>query len=274
MQNPIHMLSKGLTGLGGLLLGGVFASSCVYKVEPGERAIVNNKFQKGISKKVRGEGYHLYIPFMQEIIKYDIRINPFDFKTYTGTKDLQKVDVKIRIFYRPLENFLPKIHLDYNKDYMNRILPSIGNEVLKAIIAQYDAEHLLKNREKVSKEIRDVLTVRAQNFDIVLEDVSLNELQFTSEFMASIEKKQVAQQEAEKYKYVVMQNEEEKNAKIIESEGKAIAAKMISEAVGKYGNALIEYRKIEASKYIAEKLTPTQNVAFIPSNPNLLLNIN
>ena len=56
-----------------------------------------------------------------------------------------------------MEKFIPKIHLDLNKDYANKILPAIGNEVLKTVIAQFDAELLLKNREKISKEIKDVL---------------------------------------------------------------------------------------------------------------------
>lgn len=270
----VNKISKGLTGLGSLIMAGSLLSTCVYKVEPGYRAIIFNRFGKGISSKVYGEGYHLYIPFMQEIIKYDIRINFYDFKTFTGTKDMQRVEMKIKIFYRPLEQFLPKIHLDFNKDYVNRIIPAIGNEVLKAVVAQYDAEHLLKSREKVSKEIRDSLTARATAYNIALDDVSIYELQFSPEFMASIEKKQVAQQEAEKFKYVVMQNEEEKNAKIIESEGKAIAAKMISDASAMYGQGLIEYRRIEAAKLIAEKLAASGNVVYVPHNPNLLLNIN
>jgi prohibitin 1 len=57
----------------------------------------------------------------------------------------------------PDEKFLPKIHIDLNRDYMNRILPAIGNEVLKSVVAQYDAEQLLKNREKIAKEIKDSL---------------------------------------------------------------------------------------------------------------------
>ena len=60
-------------------------------------------------------------------------------------------------FKRPAEQFLPKIHIDLNRDYMNRILPAIGNEVLKSVVAQYDAEQLLKNREKIAKEIKDSL---------------------------------------------------------------------------------------------------------------------
>ena len=58
-----------------------------------------------------------------------------------------------------MEKFIPKIHLDLNKDYANKILPAIGNEVLKTVIAQFDAEQLLKNREKISKEIKDELVI-------------------------------------------------------------------------------------------------------------------
>lgn len=82
--------------------------------------------------------------------------------------------------------------------------------------------------------------------------------------MNSIEKKQVAQQEAEMYKYVVMQKEQEKLSKIIESEGNSIAAKMISESVVQNGEALIKLRQIEASKHIAKSLAQSKNVGFIP----------
>jgi prohibitin 1 len=91
-----------------------------------------------------------------------------------------------------MEKMLPKIHLDLNRDYMNKTLPALGNEVSKAVIARYDAEHLLKNREKVANEIREELTARAKVFHLILEDVSIYDLRFSPEFMDSIEKKQVA----------------------------------------------------------------------------------
>ena len=94
------------------------------------------------------------------------------------------------------------------------------------------------------------------------------------EFIASIERKQVAQQEAEKYKFIVAMSEEEARAKIIEAEGLSIAAERISKAVQLYGNGVLELKKLEAAKTIAEKLSQSNNVAFIPSQGNLLLNLN
>ena len=267
-------LSNGLTLIGTGLLGASVISRCIYTVEPGERAIVFDKFRGGIKSNIYSEGFHLYIPFAQEIIKYDIKARPFDYKTFTGTKDLQKVEVKLKIFYRPREEAIPEIHLQLNRDYMNKILPAIGNEISKAILAKYTAEETLKNREQVSIEIKTSLIERAKNYNIVLDDVSIYDLKFTPEYMESIEMKQVAQQEAEKYKYVVMQKEQEKIAKIIEAEGESQAAEMISMYIKKYGEAMIDLRRIEAAKHITETLTANNNVGFIPFNSNMLLSLN
>ena len=93
------------------------------------------------------------------------------------------------------------------------------------------------------------------------------------EFTASIERKQVAQQKAEEYKFIVAMNEEEAKAKIIEAEGLSIAAEKISKATQLYGNGVLELKKLEAAKVIAEKLANSSNVAFIPSQGNLMLNL-
>lgn len=62
---------------------------------------------------------------------------------------------------------------ELTSSYDERVLPSIGNEVLKAIVAQFDASELITNREIVSARIRDDLLNRAKDFGIELEDVSI-----------------------------------------------------------------------------------------------------
>lgn len=99
------------------------------------------------------------------------------------------MNLSIKLYYRPIEKLLPKIHLDLNLNYADKILPALGNEISKSVVARYDAEYLLKNREKVSEEIKEELMSRAKNFYIVLEDVSIYDIKFSSAFMASIEKK-------------------------------------------------------------------------------------
>ena len=69
--------------------------------------------------------------------------------TTTGSKDLQMVSLTLRVMSRPDIDHLPKIYQGLGLDYDERVLPSIGNEVLKSIVAQFDAAELITQRETV-----------------------------------------------------------------------------------------------------------------------------
>ena len=68
------------------------------------------------------------------------------------------------------------------------------NEVVKQVIAQFNATALLTQREQVSRTVKALLEERARDFHIVLEDVSITDLKFSREFEKAVEAKQVAQQ--------------------------------------------------------------------------------
>lgn len=191
----------------------------------------------------------------------------------TGTRDLQTVDLALRILYRPSEDKLPKILNNLGIDYDQRIIPSIGQEVLKSSVAQYNAEQLLTQREKVSLEIKDDLSKRAKDFDIILDDVSITHLKFSPEFAAAIEQKQVAQQMAERSKFIVMQREEEKKANILRAEGESEGAKLIAKAINEHGKGLVALRKIEAAQHIAQTLASSPNITFVSGNTLNMLQI-
>jgi prohibitin 2 len=74
--------------------------------------------------------------------------------------------------------------------------------------------------QAVSREIRKILTDRAANFDIALDDVSITSLTFGKEFTAAIEAKQVAAQEAERAKFVVEKAEQDKKSAVIRAQVK------------------------------------------------------
>lgn len=266
-----------------LLLGFVIPTAALwlvqnsyYDVKGGSRAVIFDRLS-GVQQTVVGEGTHFLVPWLQKPVLFDVRTRPRIITTNTGSKDLQMVSLTLRVLHRPDINNLPKIYQELGQDYDERVLPSIGNEVLKAIVAQFDASELITQRELVSARITADLRKRAAEFNIQLEDVSITHLTFGKEFTRAVEQKQIAQQDAERARFVVEKAEQERQASVIRAEGEAEAAETISKALEKAGDGLLMIRRIEASKDIAGILANSPNITYLPSKSqsdnSLLLNL-
>ncbi|KZS95820.1 hypothetical protein SISNIDRAFT_451459 [Sistotremastrum niveocremeum HHB9708] len=254
-------------------IGLAVLQASIYDVPGGYRAVMFDRFS-GVRDEASGEGTHFLVPWLQKAILYDCRTKPRNISTTTGSKDLQMVSITLRVLSRPNIEHLSKIYQNLGLDYDERVLPSIGNEVLKAIVAQFDAAELITQREVVSARIREDLLQRSSEFNIRLEDVSITHLTFGKEFTQAVEAKQIAQQDAERAKFVVEKAEQERQAAVIRAEGEAEAAATISRALNKAGEAFVAFRKIEASKAIAASLAASRNVTYVPTGgSNLLLNV-
>lgn len=246
------------------------AQECLFDVDGGHRAVIFDRF-RGVLDDTYGEGMHFRLPFLQYPYIIDVRTRPRVISTMTGTKDLQMVNISLRVLSHPDVEFLPWIYVNLGMDFDYRVLPSIGNEVLKAVVAQFNADQLLTQREKVSLQIRDQLTVRASDFHLTLDDVAITHLTFGREFTAAIEQKQVAYQDAERAKYIVERSEYEKQASIIRAEGEAEAAELISAAITSGGSGVIEVRRIDAARDIADILSRSRNITYLPGQGNNVL---
>ncbi|KJH43621.1 SPFH/Band 7/PHB domain protein [Dictyocaulus viviparus] len=267
--NLQKLLGKlGSLGVGLAIAGGV-AQSALYNVDGGQRAVIFDRFA-GVKDQVIGEGTHFLVPWVQKPILFDIRSTPRVISTIT---DLQNVSITLRILHRPDPTKLPNIYLNIGLDYAERVLPSITNEVLKAVVAQFDAHEMITQRETVSQRVSLALSQRASQFGLLLDDISITHLSFGREFTEAVEMKQVAQQEAEKARYLVEKAEQMKIAAITTAEGDAQAAKLLSKAFADAGDALVELRKIEAAEEIAERMSKSKNVTYLPGNQNILLNV-
>ena len=102
---------------------------------------------------------------------------------------------------------------------------------------------------------------------------------FGKEFTRAVEQKQIAQQDAERARFIVEKAEQERQANVIRAEGEAESADTISRAIDKAGEGLLLIRKIEAAKEIAQTLAGNPNVTYLPGGgsaegkSNLLLGL-
>jgi prohibitin 2 len=156
---------------------------------------------------------------------------------------------------------------------------------------------LLTQREQVSRSIKQLLQERAKEFHIILEvsglsrfgsvfcvcrltvhlchrpllsssqDVSITDLKFGKEFEKAVEAKQVAQQDAERARFIVEKAIQDKQATVIRAQGEARSVELIG---GAANPGFIQLRRIDAARTIAQSIAASQNTVYLPSESLLL----
>jgi prohibitin 2 len=262
--------TKGIPLIAGVAGIAWLGNNSIYTVDAGHLAIKYNRLS-GVGTQTYREGVHFAVPWLERPIVYEARARAHQMSSLTGSKDLQMVNVTLRCLFKPDVTKLPEMYRYLGKDFDERVLPSIINEVLKSVVAQYNASALITQREKVSQVIRQRLTARARDFHILLDDVALTHINFSPEYEKAVEAKQVALQQAKRAEYLVTKAQEEKKRTIIHAQGEQESAKMIGAAI-KENPGFIELRRIETAKEVATNLSKSSN-RMVLSTESLLLNL-
>lgn len=258
-------------GIAALAGSAMLINKCLYTVDGGHRAIIFSRIS-GIQSEVYREGLHFRVPWFQRPIIYNIRSRPHIIESPTGSKDLQMCKISLRILSRPDSAALPDIYRQLGSDFDDRVLPSIVNETLKAVVAKFNASQLITQRQQISLLIRKQLTDRAKDFNIIVDDVSITDLSFSAVYSAAVEAKQIAQQEAQRAQFMVERAKQERQQKIVQAEGEAQAAKLIGDALLQ-NPGYLKLRKLRAAQSISRTVAQSSNRTYLNSGA-LLLNIN
>uniref|UniRef100_A0A2K5ZQV2 Prohibitin n=1 Tax=Mandrillus leucophaeus TaxID=9568 RepID=A0A2K5ZQV2_MANLE len=240
-------------------------NSASYNMDAGHRAVISDRFRGG-QDIVVGEGTHFLIPWVQKPIIFDCPSRPRNVPVITGSKDLQNVNITLRILFWPVASQLPRIFTSIGEDCDERGLPSITTEILKSVVVLFDAGELITQRELVSRQVK-----RAATSGLILDDVSLTHLTFGKEFTEAVEAKQVAQQEAERARFVVEKAEQQKKVAIISAEGYSEAAELIANSLVTARDGLIELCKLETAEVLAYQFLRSQNITHLPAGQSVLL---
>ena len=115
----------------------------------GERGIL---LQFGAVKdKVFDEGLYFKIPFVQQVVKMDVKMQKDEIPASASSKDLQVVTSKVAINFHLSPDRVNKIWQEVGKDYNSRIIAPSIQEAVKAVTAKFTAEELIIKREDVKR---------------------------------------------------------------------------------------------------------------------------
>ena len=217
-------------------------------VNAGNRGIVT---QLGAVKDgVLSEGLHFKIPFIQEIIPVEVRVQKEQSDQTAASKDLQVVTTTVAVNYHLIPEEVNKLYQSVGLAFQERIVaPAIG-EALKAVTAQYTAEELISKRPEVSTKVKETLSKKLSTYHMQLDEINITEFKFSDEYNNAIEQKQIAEQQALKANLDLQRIEIEAKQKIEQAKAEAESLKLQKQEVTP---ELVELRKIEAQMEAIKK---------------------
>jgi len=244
-------------GLGILALIVIFSSYAI--IEPGHRGVVVRLGK--VEDTVLGEGFHLIIPPMvRQVVPVDVRTRKLEVYTEAASADMQTVQVTGVLNYHVDPIGVNRLYQNVGLGYEGILIEPALQEAIKASTSRFRIEHILSEREVLKLQIEEGLKERLGSRNIVIDQFSLANVEFSAEFDAAIERKQVAEQSALQKQYELQSAQKEVEISLARADGEKKAAVIAAE-----GRA--EARRIEAE---AEAEALQLIAAQIRNNPDLI----
>lgn len=190
-------------------------------------------------------GIHLIVPGMHTVELLETRTQKEESQASAASRDLQVVTTTLALNFRIDPTKVGTLYAEVGPMYKQRVIDPSVQESLKVVTSRYTAEELIRNRAQVKSEVEVEIIKRLKAYDILVDPqgLSIVNFDFSPEFNKAIETKQVAQQEAEKQKYVLQQAELQKQTEVARAQGKAEAAKLNAAALQVQGGGLVIARE-------------------------------
>lgn len=207
------------------------------------------------------EGVHFINP-ISSIKEVSVRLDSATLKgANAGTKDLQVVHTDIVVNYRLEGSKVAHIYKDFGFDVDTKVLLPAINESFKAVTAHYDSEELITKRDLVSQGIKEELQNKVGKYGIGINEISLVNFGFSSEYQNAIEQKVIATQSKLKAEQDLQRIKVEAQQAIAKAQGDAEAIRISAQAIQNQGGEA--YVKLKAVERWDGKL-PNVNSGAVP----------
>ncbi|MHB9034413.1 MAG: prohibitin family protein [Anaerolineae bacterium] len=261
----------------------IFSSYAI--IQPGFRGVV--VMLGRTEENVLGEGFHLVIPpIMRQVIPVDVRVKKLDTSAEAASNDLQVMTVQGVLNYHLDPAKVNELYKEVGLNFESIIIAPAMAESIKASTAQYRVEDILRKRTELRDKIKSLLEERLLRNNIIVDDFSLADVTFSSEFDAAIERKQVAEQEALQKQYelqaaqkdveiAVTRADGERQAAIKQAEGRAESRRIEAEAEARALELIAAQIRLtpDLIRYEwAVRLSPTISTVLLPTDQAIMLN--
>ncbi|GAB4521813.1 MAG: prohibitin family protein [Anaerolineales bacterium] len=299
-RQPVKGLTSGLIAMLVVAVVLTTISAGIVFVEPNESGVVISALSPiGYRQEPLQSGLRWIIPFFERVEFYNISKQTYTMSVTSlegqvqgndsvaaRTADGQEIFIDASVLFKINPEKVVDVHIYWQKRYADDLVRPLTRGIIRDVVSQYSVDEVVSTRRmEMTSEIQTELRSKLEENGLLLDDFILRNITFSPEYAASVEQKQIAEQQAQQAKFVVEQKKQEAeqarqvaqgkaDAAVIASKGDAEARLIQAEAEAKALQMIADVLKqnpdLLTYEYI-QKLADNINVMLVPNdNPYLL----
>ena len=244
--------------------------SIVISIKPGELGVLYARFRGGTQlQHTYEEGIHFIQPWNIMYI-YDVRVQEETQNIDVLTVDGLTINVQISLRFQIIRDRLPALHQEIGPRYREKVVLPIMNSAVRQTIGSYRPDDLYSTARQ---DLQDQMLVDAVEemgrIPILIQGFVVKTITLPEVLRDSIERKLVAEQSYLRYKYILLEEQQEARRKIIEAEGIKAYQMLVNEHMTQN---FLRYQGIQATKDLAS--SPNAKVVVIGGKDGLPVILN
>lgn len=297
---PVKGATAAILGLIALAVLMTVVSAGLVFIQPEERGVVVSALApKGYREEALQPGLRWVVPFLENVVVYPISQQTYtmsiaplegavqgDDSVTARTADGQELFIDASIIFAIDPDKVIDVHIDWKNRYVDELVRPQSRGIIRAAASQYGVEEIVSSkRDDFQATMETGLGEKLAENGLIMTDFVLRNITFSPEYAASVEQKQIAEQQAQQAKLVVEQRKQEAeqarqtaqgqaDAAVIAAQGRAKARLLEADAEAKalelIAAALRGNPDLITYNYV-QRLAPGIQVMLVPNdNPFLL----
>ncbi len=254
-----RLVSAGVIGFLILMALILFSSATFLTIDAGERGVLFRRFSGGIDfTKTYSPGFQVLAPWNTMYI-YDVREKQIEEKMEVLSSNGLNIKLDITLRIHPQFDKIGQLHEQFGKEYVSSLVrPEVRSSVRK-VIGQFTPEELYSTkRNEVQKLIEEDLEKSLENNFINLRATLIRDIELPIKVRAAIEDKLEAEQSSLKYEFILTQERQEAERRIIAATAKAESNRILNASLS---SNILKDKGIEATLELAN--SPNSKVIIV-----------
>ena len=266
-----------LGGVVGAVVGGFITiiglSGPFVEVPPGNVGVVTNFGQ--VQTVTLEPGLHIVVPIYQHVTNVDTRVQPHQFQEIdAASKELQTVRLTGVMNYHIDGQFASDLFQRVGTDFAAKIIDPAFNDFIKTVVPDYSVNDILAKRDEIRTFAKDQLGGNLAKYHIIVDDIYIANIAFSSDFQQAIEDKQVAQQRVQTEQQILAQKQIQAQQAVAAAKGQADATVTLAEGQAKANELLAASLTDQILQYqYIQKLTDKITVMLLPSGNQTIFDL-